>query len=120
MFFERRLPRILVFFFLSLSLYMLSCGSDKQGDEIGAIKNNNFPEVYDVRKNEIFIANGVNGPEDKSVFQERSSTPWTRYSSGAGNRLAILLTDTTASWLGIAHGLKSIGVPFTITTDYRK
>lgn len=120
MFFEKRMLRILVFVLFVLSFYFISCGSDRQGDEIGAIKNNSYPEVYDVRKNEIFIANDVNGPEDKSVFSPKSSTSWTRYSSGSGSRLAILLTDTTASWLGIAHGLKLIGVPFIITTDYRK
>jgi hypothetical protein len=97
-----------------------SCGSDRQGDEIGAIKNNDYPEVYDVRRNEIFIANNVNGPEDHSTFPPRLTTSWRSYSSGSNSRLSILLTDTNSAWLGIAHGLKSIGVPFTITTDYRR
>jgi peptidoglycan/xylan/chitin deacetylase (PgdA/CDA1 family) len=30
------------------------------------------------------------------------------------------LTDTSGAWLGLSHGLKSIGVPFLITTDYRQ
>jgi hypothetical protein len=115
----RRLQSILIFFISAFSFIFLSCGSDKAGDEIGAIKNE-YPEVYDVRRNEIFIASGINGPEDKSVFAGRSHTSWTNFSSGSTNRLAILLTDTSASWLGIAHGLKSIGVPFLITTDYRR
>jgi hypothetical protein len=34
--------------------------------------------------------------------------------------MAILLTDRRSSWLGLAHGLKSIGVPFLITEDYRE
>ena len=120
MFSKRTLSRILNFIFSALSLLYFSCGSDRQGDEIGTIKNNNYPEVYDVRRNEIFIANGVNGPEDKSTFPGKVPTSWIRYSSGASSRLAILLTDTSASWLGLAHGLKSIGIPFIITTDYRK
>jgi hypothetical protein len=117
---KRRLSRILIFIFSILSYFFVSCSSDKQGDEIGAIKNNGFPESYDVRKNEIFISNGLNGPEDKSVFGDRIPTSWSKFSSGSISRLAILLTDTSASWLGIAHGLKSIGIPFTITTDYHK
>ena len=117
---KRRLSGILILAFTSLCYFIASCGSDRQGDEIGSIKNNNYPELYDVRKNEIFIANNINGPEDKSVFADKVSTSWTRFSSGSITRLAILLTDTNASWLGIAHGLKSIGVPFIITTDYRK
>jgi hypothetical protein len=117
---KRTHPCILLFFVLVLTFGFFSCGSDRQGDEIGTIKNNNYPETYDVRKNEIFIANSINGPEDKSTLAEKIPTPSSRYSAGSISRLAILLTDTNASWLGIAHGLKSIGVPFVITTDYRK
>ena len=111
------------FFFWSISIISFmyaGCGSDKQGDEIGALKKNQYPEVYDVRKNELFAAPNVRGPEDKSAFSERVATSWKKYSEGSSSRLAILLTDTTASWLGLAHGLKSIGVPFLITTDYHK
>ncbi len=100
--------------------FSTGCGSDREGDEIGAIKNNNFPEVYDARRNEIFIDPGINGPEDKSKLDEKVPTSWRNFSAGTSSRLAILLTDTTASWLGIAHGLKSIGVPFMITTDYKR
>ncbi|HNP47600.1 MAG TPA: hypothetical protein PKL85_02135 [Bacteroidia bacterium] len=84
------------------------------------MQNTTYPEVYEVRKNEIFVSPSVRGPEDKSVFQARVATPWEKYSLGAPSRMAILVTDTTASWLGVAHGLKSIGIPFIITTDYKK
>ena len=117
---KRKQSRILIFAFSTWCCFFVSCGSDRQGDEIGTIKNNNYPELYEVRRNEIFIATNINGPEDKSVFADKIPTSWTRFSSGSINRLAILLTDTNASWLGIAHGLKTIGVPFIITTDYRK
>lgn len=111
-------------FFRSLFIIPLiifsGCSSDRQGDEIGALKNTSYPEVYEVRKNEIFVSPNVRGPEDKSVFAPRVATPWQKYSGGSSNRMAILVTDTTASWLGVAHGLKSIGIPFIITTDYKK
>jgi hypothetical protein len=120
--FRSLITKNLSYAFLALIALCFSsgCGSDKQGDEIGALKKNEYPETYDVRKNEVFVVNGVRGPEDKSVLQPKVSTSWTKYSSGSSSRLAILLTDTTASWLGLAHGLKSIGVPFLITTDYRR
>jgi hypothetical protein len=111
-------------YFLCLCLlaccFSTGCGSDKQGDEIGALKKNNYPESYDAGKKELFIDQNVRGPEDKSVLAPHSTTSWTQYAIGSSSRMAVLLTDTTASWLGIAHGLKSIGVPFIITTDYRR
>jgi hypothetical protein len=115
-----RIIRWPLYFFCILCGYFISCSSDKQGDEIGAIKKNEFPESYEVRKNEVFLANRIDGPEDKSTLPAKVPTSWTNYSSGSLSRLAILLTDTNASWLGLAHGLKSIGIPFMITTDYRK
>ncbi|HRH66062.1 MAG TPA: hypothetical protein PLU53_07180 [Bacteroidia bacterium] len=105
---------------LLVTLGFFSCSSDRQGDEIGALKNTTYPEIYEVRKNEIFISPNVRGPEDKSEFPQRIPTSWQKYANGSTNRMAILITDTTASWLGVAHGLKSIGIPFILTTDYRK
>jgi hypothetical protein len=45
---------------------------------------------------------------------------WHTYATGSTSRLAVLLTDTTALWLPLAHGLRSIGVPFVITRDYHE
>ncbi len=42
------------------------------------------------------------------------------YGGGATSRMAILLTDANSAWLGLVHGLKSFGVPLTVTTDYRE
>ena len=33
------------------------------------------------------------------------------------NRLAVYVLDETSHWIGVAHGLKTMGVPFTVTTD---
>jgi len=54
------------------------------------------------------------------VVQARQPTEWTKYGGGGASRLSILLTDTNSSWLGLAHGLKSAGIPFSITTNYRQ
>jgi hypothetical protein len=45
---------------------------------------------------------------------------WHSFATGGTSRLAVLLTDTTALWLPLAHGLRSIGVPFVITRDYHE
>jgi len=44
----------------------------------------------------------------------------TTYGHGTTSRLAILLTDPDSSWLGLTHGLKSIGIPFKITRDVQE
>jgi hypothetical protein len=45
---------------------------------------------------------------------------WQAFSAGGDSRLAVLLTDTAALWLPLAHGLRSAGIPFVMTTDYRE
>lgn len=68
----------------------------------------------------IILFEGIAGPHGRSTVQARPPTAWTKYADGGASRLAILLTDTNSSWLGLAHGLKSAGIPFSITTDYRQ
>ncbi|HKW55388.1 MAG TPA: polysaccharide deacetylase family protein [Stellaceae bacterium] len=70
------------------------------------------------RPPEIYVFAGVEGPNTPTIVPPPVETPWQKYRGGSKSRLAILLTDEHAPWLGLAHGLKSIGVPFTITTDY--
>lgn len=70
--------------------------------------------------NRVYRFPGVSGPGEKTVVSTLSATSWQRYRNGSASRLAILLTDPDSAWLGLAHGLKGIGVPFCITTDYRE
>ena len=63
---------------------------------------------------------GVAGPNHVTVVPPRVPASWTTYGQGSKSRLAILLTDPDSSWLGLAHGLKSIGIPFCITRDVRE
>lgn len=60
---------------------------------------------------------GVVGPTNVSQILPPAPTDWRRYSIGGTNRLAVLLTDTDSAWLGLAHGLRTIGVPFVLTTN---
>lgn len=65
----------------------------------------------------IFIFSGLSGPAEKSVIKPPSPADWRTYQGGDTARLAILLTDVSSAWLGLVHGLKSLGVPFTLTRD---
>lgn len=60
---------------------------------------------------------GVSGPGHMTVVPPSVPTSWMTYREGSKSRLAILLTDPDSCWLGLAHGLKSIGVPFLLTRD---
>lgn len=112
----KKIPFVILFFLL---FTLFRCSPDREGDEIPPM-GNDYPENYLVRKNEVYISPGVKGPEDHSVIAERSITSWRQYSTGLESRLAILLTDSNSSWLGLVHGLKTMGIPFTVTMDYKK
>lgn len=62
---------------------------------------------------------GVTGPTHVSAVPPPVAADWKRYDQGGKSRLAILLTDPDSSWLGLAHGLKSIGIPFRMTRDVK-
>ena len=68
----------------------------------------------------IYLFEGVNGPNEHSTISPAQPAQWQHYDHGATGRLALLLTDPDSSWLGLVHGLQSIGVPFRITRDYRE
>lgn len=63
---------------------------------------------------------GVSGPNHVTVVPPQVPASWTTYAQGSKSRVAILLTDPDSAWLGLAHGLKSIGIPFRITRDVRE
>ena len=68
----------------------------------------------------VHVFPGLEGPKTVISLPVITPTSYEIYSEGSVSRLAILLTDESSNWLGLAHGLKSIGVPFLITTDYEK
>jgi hypothetical protein len=79
-----------------------------------------FSDDHRVLPDQMQIFNGVSGPSDLSTVLPLSPTPVSRYQAGAQSRLAVLLTDPASNWLRLAHGLKTIGVPFLLTKDYRQ
>jgi hypothetical protein len=68
----------------------------------------------------VFRFPGLSGPATASIVRPEAPTPPGRYGGGKPSRMAVLLTDRDSSWLGLVHGLKSFGIPFTLTEDYRE
>jgi hypothetical protein len=67
----------------------------------------------------IYRFNDLRGPAEPSRMPAGEATHAAAFSAGAPSRMAILLTDPDSDWLGLAHGLKTIGIPFLITRDVR-
>ena len=74
---------------------------------------------FRVEAADLYVAPGVNGPAAPSAVAPVEDS-WGRYDQGEGSRLAVLVTDVKSDWLGLAHGLKSAGIPFRLTKDYRE
>jgi len=74
-------------------------------------------EVYRRFRPGIYIFEGITGPGETSLVQDPVLWDFARYAEGSTSRLAVLLTDPESSWLGLAHGLKSMGIPFILTQD---
>ncbi len=68
----------------------------------------------------IYRFDGWEGPSEASSLPANSRTSIAAYAQGGASRLAILVTDPDSDWLGLAHGLKTIGVPFVITEHYQE
>ena len=66
----------------------------------------------------VFLFKGVSGPQEQSVVKSAQPARWQDFECGSAGRLALLLTDPDSAWLGVVHGLQTIGVPFCITRDH--
>jgi hypothetical protein len=73
-----------------------------------------------VPKKVIYYFKNLKGPTTVTTILVPEPTSYQKYSQGSESRLAVLLTDTNSNWLPLANGLKSIGIPFIITQDYRQ
>ncbi|HEV7388371.1 MAG TPA: polysaccharide deacetylase family protein [Gemmatimonadaceae bacterium] len=68
----------------------------------------------------VYVFPGVEGPATRTRIADPIEADWRSFHVPGDARLAILLTDTASPWLGLARGLSTIGVPFTITRDWRE
>jgi len=66
----------------------------------------------EISNEKIVVFKGISGPDRPTTIPRPNHKSYKLYSNGSKNRLAIYLTDESSSWLALAHGLKSIGIPF--------
>ena len=76
--------------------------------------------IWHLASDRTFRFPGLVGPAQTSVLRPERPTPIAAFTGGAPSRLAVLLTDKDSSWLGLVHGLKSFGIPFTVTEDFQE
>jgi hypothetical protein len=76
------------------------------------------PDSIVVPAEAMYVFQGLSGPSNVTSVPVVRPTPWNQYAKGTRTRLAVLLTDPSSAWLGLAHGLKTIGIPFLITENY--
>lgn len=96
---------------------VVACGSGKSGNfDVPGLRAV-APESPLVRRarQEYLHLPGISGPSQESPKPKAIRADWRDYGSGSRSRLAILLTDPDAAWLGLAYGFKSFGIPFIVT-----
>lgn len=64
-----------------------------------------------------FVFAKVSGPTENTEIPAPVPAAWQSFDRGERSRLAVLLTDTDSSWLSLAHGLRTMGIPFRLTRD---
>lgn len=74
-----------------------------------------------LQQNSAFYSfDGISGPPGQSVIVKPPAARIADFDTGGPHRMAILVTDPAADWLGLARAFKAEGVPFTITEDWRR
>jgi len=63
---------------------------------------------------------GVSGPDNVSELYKPIPALPEDFDKGTSSRLAIWLTSEESHWIALASGLKTIGVPFRLTTSYKE
>ncbi|WP_319245190.1 polysaccharide deacetylase family protein [uncultured Propionivibrio sp.] len=67
-----------------------------------------------------FVFANVSGPAAATEIPTPIPAAWQSFDRGEQSRLAVLLTDTDSSWLSLAHGLRTTGIPFRLTRDVKE
>ena len=63
------------------------------------------------------VYEGLKGPTERTEMTPIPDSKLSQYNNQDINALAVLITDINSNWLGLAHGLKTIGVPFRLTEN---
>lgn len=75
---------------------------------------------FKVSEADVFLFSGAQGPQARTPLLALRPANWEDYRQPGGGRLGILLTEEKSAWLALAHGLRSFGIPFTITKDWKE
>jgi peptidoglycan/xylan/chitin deacetylase (PgdA/CDA1 family) len=102
---------------LAAAFVLVACGSGASGSYSVPGLSAVLPESPLVKsaRGEFLMLPGAKGPDGESPRPQETPADWREYGSGESSRIAILLTDPDSAWLGLAHGMKSFGIPFMIT-----
>jgi peptidoglycan/xylan/chitin deacetylase (PgdA/CDA1 family) len=65
----------------------------------------------------VYIFKGVRGPSRPSQIVRPPAASLDPFEVGGDHRLAVLITDPSAGWLGFVRGFRSRGIPFMLTSD---
>lgn len=68
----------------------------------------------------VYLVEGLRGPPPTPLAAAPPPAQPSDFGAGGPARLALYVTDTDAPWLGLALGLRTIGVPFVATVDARE
>ncbi|WP_026942876.1 polysaccharide deacetylase family protein [Hellea balneolensis] len=68
----------------------------------------------------VFVFDDLEGPQTQAVMMEPEDLGPRQFDDGQASRLAVLITEDDSHWLALATGLKTIGIPFRMTTDVRE
>lgn len=69
--------------------------------------------------NKFFKREVIADETEVEISEEVVISPWIRYEKGPKSSMAVLITNPNCSWFALARGLKTIGVPFIITDNYK-
>lgn len=65
----------------------------------------------------VYIFDGLEGPTVATPVIAAIPAKIESYAEGETSRLAILITEDDSNWLALTSGLKTIGIPFRMTTN---
>lgn len=68
----------------------------------------------------VFVFPDARGPTTKTTILPGTPATPEQFPCKKSSRLAVLLTDEASSWLSLAHGLRTIGIPFCFTRNYQE
>jgi hypothetical protein len=66
---------------------------------------------------QVHIFEGVEGPLTSTPVMAAIEAAPSQFDQGDSSRLAVFLTEDESNWLSLVRGLKTIGIPFRVTTD---